>query len=455
MQRLLDEPLQSVLMNGNLGLITMQAQSNVENLLEAIKTKIAKFGLVLDDIKVLIADGASVNGKISRISGLPIQKCINHCVQLAIVDTFYNRIEFEEPIDDDDDSDNSSEIDEISETEESNDETITPIDEEVVECDTVEIVESDCEEDIQPGLPTTEPIATELNNKLLPLVSKVSGMVRQFRYPNARRYLKKYTKLKLVLDCKTRWTSLEKMIQRFLEVKDAINKACIDMKIPFSFTDEQLVLLNEILVVLKSATHTIMILSSDKANLNTADLAISNSILALSKGSILAKKFASHLKNRFLERRTELSDVLAFFFSKQISQDNNIFYTPPSREAIKMWYGHFRPEINAEETNVPQNTSDDSAPQSLNDVNSTMNFNLAKVNKPSSTTFETDLTNFIAHGNISPFTKFIEDLMAIKPTSTDVERSFSLSGYILAPRRRRISDDLLDAIFVINRFYLN
>ena len=61
--------------------------------------------------------------------------------------------------------------------------------------------------------------------------------------------------------------------------------------------------------------------------------------------------------------------------------------------------------------------------------------------------------NFIDNGIVSPFKSFIEALIAVKPTSTDVERSLSLSGYILAPRRRRISEELLDSIFIVNRFY--
>ena len=47
----------------------------------------------------------------------------------------------------------------------------------------------------------------------------------------------------------------------------------------------------------------------------------------------------------------------------------------------------------------------------------------------------------------------IKSLSQIKSTSTDVERTFSLAGYVVAPRRATMKDDLLDCIIVTNKFY--
>lgn len=334
----------------NLGLITIEKNSTAENLLEAIRSKIISFGLVMEDIKVIIADGASVNSKISYISGLPIQKCINHCVQLAIIDTFYNRVEFEEKIEesshndeqldidmsvDDEVENNSLELDDESvygdqiikiEVSKIDDEQTMEIEDGKVDYD--KIIEIEDEKvnddqivrnkyDIKPELPQSKQIATELNKEMLPIVSRVRKMVKMFRYPKASRILKKYTNLKLILDCKTRWTSLEKMIGRFLDVKDAIKKACIDMKMPFDFSNLQIITLENLREILQTATNIITILSSERANLNTSDLAISSAVVNLNQRSLISKIFASNLQRRFIDRRTELSDILAFFLASK------------------------------------------------------------------------------------------------------------------------------------------
>ena len=74
----------------NAGLITIKSSSTAENLKDSIFAKLQQFGIHKEDVKYLIADGASVNKKISRIMDVPIQQCINHGIQLAIVDTFYS-----------------------------------------------------------------------------------------------------------------------------------------------------------------------------------------------------------------------------------------------------------------------------------------------------------------------------------------------------------------------------
>ena len=72
----------------------------------------------------------------------------------------------------------------------------------------------------------------------------------------------------------------------------------------------------------------------------------------------------------------------------------------------------------------------------------TINFNL-----------EAAISEFLATGRLGPFKRLVENLLAVKPTSTDVERAFSLAGLIMSPNRLRMLADLVDAIMVTNRFY--
>ena len=67
--------------------------------------------------------------------------------------------------------------------------------------------------------------------------------------------------------------------------------------------------------------------------------------------------------------------------------------------------------------------------------------------------FDNDLFLFVAIGHLKKFKLFVQSIAAISPTSTDVERSFSLSGYIMQPRRQRMNEDLLNAIVIISKFY--
>ena len=46
-----------------------------------------------------------------------------------------------------------------------------------------------------------------------------------------------------------------------------------------------------------------------------------------------------------MERRIIVADVVAFFFSLKISQEKNLFFTPPPKEVFKEWVLHFNPEI--------------------------------------------------------------------------------------------------------------
>ena len=75
----------------NLGLINMTKNANAENLADEILSRLSEFGIERSDVKFIIADGARVNSKISRIFEIPIMRCINHGIQLAIVDLFYQK----------------------------------------------------------------------------------------------------------------------------------------------------------------------------------------------------------------------------------------------------------------------------------------------------------------------------------------------------------------------------
>ena len=50
---------------------------------------------------------------------------------------------------------------------------------------------------------------------------------------------------------------------------------------------------------------------------------------------------------------------------------------------------------------------------------------------------------------------FVSGLVAIKPTSTEIERVFSTAVLVLNDRRVCMSTELFDAIVIINKIYKN
>ena len=154
-----------------------------------------------------------------------------------------------------------------------------------------------------------------MSENFLPLIEKVRAISKKLRKTKAEKILRKYSSLKMTLYCPTRWNSLGDMLKHFISnvQKNAIQKACLDLGIKFDFTAEDIGMIKEIADIIYEATEIITKLSDNKANLNTADLVVSAAILKLnSNQNALSKNFAKCIQRRFLERRRNASDVLAY-----------------------------------------------------------------------------------------------------------------------------------------------
>ena len=182
--------------------------------------------------------------------------------------------------------------------------------------------------------------------------------------------------------------------------------------------------------------------------MNTADLAVSKAIKKLEVGSsFLMTKFLSSIRNRFLQRCSNLSDVLAYFLTKRVNQEGNSFYNRPVNETIKKYIELFNPEL-LQQSNPPQQF------QSINAAESSMNVNLDDNYVPNGY-IDSAIALFDTTGMYGCLKPFVVNLMAIRPTSTDNERSFSIAGMIITPRSQSMKVDLVDANLIINRFYKN
>ena len=343
----------------NIGLIEILNSSTAENLYKAIQDRIELYGIKIEQIKMLIGDGAAVNSKIARISNIMIQQCMNHAIQLAIVDTFYqkkitpeyNSSSESEQIDEEDDDDQEMSVeddhDQEMSVEDDNDQEMSVEDDGTNE-------EADFALNMSPVR-----ICESFNAEIMPLITNVRQLAKKFRTPKCAKALKKYTTLKMKLDVVTRWTSLSEMIGRFIRLHNELQKACIDLKMSFPISETELNILKSVNDVVNCATLIIKKLSEEKSNLSTADHIVARETQKIDQSSIpLMRKFSKNLVNRFLARRTIASDVLAYLISGQVDQSNNPFYEKPSYEQVKTVVEIFCPEILIQTLQHPSNRDD-------------------------------------------------------------------------------------------------
>lgn len=266
------------------------------------------------------------------------------------------------------------------------------------------------------------------------------------------RELKKHTKLRPVLDCKTRWSSLHFMLTRFVAIHTALQTASIVLRKDFPFTISEIKAIERINKILQTAKDAVTTLSARKSNLNTADLAISEAISKLSDTDDLEKKFKKNLIRRYTERRLKHADYLAYLLQHQIPQESNLFFDKTAILDAEIDFLKFTDIIVEIETGTESSSSGKTVIQKSQDVD----LDAKPMKKPKRSTFEQSIRHFDLEFEYTSLMKsFVAGLVSIRPTSTEVERVFSIAGFILSDRRTRMSSELFDAIILLNKFYLN
>ena len=156
-----------------------------------------------------------------------------------------------------------------------------------------------------------------------PIIANVRKMVKLFKKsPLKNEILQKYVvedfrkPLELILDCKTRWSSLFEMLRRFLELKNCILKAATDVHIEVSLDEMEFKHISEVLAALEPLKLTVEALCRRDATLLTADAALSFAHKELSdQKTEIAFDLALALERRLKERRTEVSSIMQYLHS--------------------------------------------------------------------------------------------------------------------------------------------
>ena len=294
--------------NHCLGLIRLSSTDG-KSLAINIKTRLDEFEM---KPKFITTDGASNMATMSKHGGFLQQKCMIHGLQLVVFELIFLKrdittglpvLEFEC----DDSMENDELVDEDSGEEDEIDEAVPNLDE----------VEVKVEIFTEQGL---------VQPKYMLSIKKVrSLMVSLKRSTKQREALKKYTSLSPLLDVCTRWNSTLIMLNRFIRLKDSLEKAKYDntdIKKKMCFEDDEIIAINLITNVLEPFNVATKSLSAEGVNLHMADI-----ILEILIGQIENQKLKNRTIERIMQRREIWSDMLLYLKN---DTESISFYTEPN-----------------------------------------------------------------------------------------------------------------------------
>ena len=305
----------------NLGLVEVRGSATGENISLLLKNKLNDFGIDLEKIKFITADGAAVNKKVAKLKKLKIQLCFNHAIHLAVCDILYSKGIADEKIESDD-----------------------------------ECPENDSLTDENDEIPFSE-IAPEIphlnESSFANAVMKLRKLVATFRRsPSLESTLSETASTNLQIDVKTRWNSLIIMIKSFLKIQVEVKLALVKHQMEELFpSKDDIAVLKSSVALLKLISNAVVMLSERNCNLITADFIFTKLFNELENElpSQLRDALIGALDRRIKQRRTKYSDILFFLNERHFGIFENRFYSPPNMEDLK----EFIP-INTENVQIVQ-----------------------------------------------------------------------------------------------------
>ncbi len=437
----------------NLGLIRIFGSATSEACHEYIQTKLEEFGLSFStNVFSLTTDGAAVMKKLGRISEKPQQLCIAHGIHLAVLEVIYQNYSHVE------ESDVKEQEEELDASEES-------------------------------GFAFEQPNRPlDLNQNLGEIVKKIRRIVKLFRIsPLKEETLKMYTRaahgkeIALVLDVRTRWNSLLIMVERFVKLKNEVQKALIDLKEPCHITEEDFLFIEEVIRILTPVKMAVEAICMHDANLLSCDVAINFMMNKIDeKKSEIGERLYEALKRRISERRTYLSDITSYLRFRKLPSVAE-FIPPLSKYQLTSRIKDLAEEIfevslsnDYESDNVYlEDSCDVSTPQLADGRELTLEMelynaiklvnedgrvtkNICNQEKSMQATIKKEMVLFENGGIRGRYLEGVyQALMTVQPTSVESERVFSAANYICSKIRSRLGDDVLDMlVFLRSQFRL-
>jgi hypothetical protein len=243
MRRYLNVTLQSVDTQFVLGLVPIIESCTSEKTEELVFERLLEYGVNFKrDVIASTHDGASVMVKYGRIISAESQCCFNHAIHLSVVEIFYIKrkpsgtnstvVDYSDSEDEERDDDDDNENEDIDES----------------------------------GM------FAEFRTGYDVALAEMRKIIKFFRKSSLRsEILMKYViikegkPLKLLLDIKTRWSSLVISIERFLKIADSINSALDELGVQ-KFNAQNVKLLTEVFNILEPVKLAVLELSKQSAN---------------------------------------------------------------------------------------------------------------------------------------------------------------------------------------------
>ena len=427
----------------NLGLVRIKGRFSSEACSKLISLKLKEFAIEFEtDVISITTDGCSMMKKLGKIIPTSQQLCYAHGLQLVIQDVFYQK----------------QLCSSTSETDEDED---------------MEMFD-DFNDD---GFIVSESMdpqnALALNFDISKIVTKVRRIVKIFkRSPLKNETLQAYVKeihpngLNVVLDCKTRWSSLVNMLERIIQIKLPVQKALLDFGGHICLSDQEIAAISSIVEALNPIKIALKALCRRDTNLITAEATIKFLLEDIQKSNThYHTLILEALSQRMVqERYTEVSAILQYL------------HNPSARLAKKAVVNTFcadllsrtlrkgiedEEHVSEEVSMVPYSPNTSESISDLDDISLAKRLQLAidaSMKKPEDIQVQQSLSKILKYElTIGEQTgkrgyhleKVYQMLLTIPATSVEAERAFSCSAYLCNKFRTRLSDSTLDTLAFI------
>ena len=232
----------------NLGLVRIKGSIPAEKCITYLQKTLKEFSIAIENIISIITDGAAVMKKIGRLLDVNHQLCLAHGIQLSVIKVLYKRSV----------SDNISvENQEVA----------------ITEFEHGEDEEDDVMEDIGvfDVIEDTSTTDSSIQHESIgPIITKIRKI--DILQKHVKDEFKK--ELTLILDTKTRWSSMLIMLARIYEIKNCVRKSLIDIKSDIDLSENDLNVVSNIIMALQPVKGAVEVLCSRDTNLYVADLTI-------------------------------------------------------------------------------------------------------------------------------------------------------------------------------------
>lgn len=442
----------------NLGLCRTYGSVTAIKCEEYLRERLHDFKINFDtDVIAIIFDGASVMTRLGGNLKCIHQLCLAHGLQLAIVDTFYTK---------------KQEL--VHEAQDESAENENAL-------NTVGIGTEDDTDGLQiEQAPTLTDVET--NVKFGVVVEKVRNIVRMFRKsPTKSDILQKYIKMELgkenslLLDCKTRWSTLCDMIGRFIKVKGAVLKALIDVKCDIQINEVEWSILEDIYENLDVMKVTVEAVCREDATLLSADAATSFALEKLkARSTLLSGELHANLSKRIKQRRLPVASLMQYLHSPATyfcgnEYDTDVYPRLPNDclqemvlellkydSAAQIFSCNDANKLPSEDSPNQVNTTPLSNKELINQQISKISYddtgrgrvgNVSTATEDILTLLKVEMLLFENGGDRGQLlSKAYRWLRSMKPTSVESERAFSAAGILCNKLRTSLNDTTIDCL---------